>query len=164
MSPTGTNRTNKGFHIKVQEVCKAVYEPHRNKQNKETKGLTHVKYKTMGQSQRGQKPMKTEKQKQTDIIQTWKTIEYRRREGLRLPCSMTVLSIWVEFQCYLPSRIKWDNSIPWMHGGFGTFTILFLKGQNTNTSIDSSFANQNREKPTNQKATFHKQLTNRNTE
>jgi hypothetical protein len=38
MSPTGTNRTNKGLHIKVQEVCIAVYEPHRDKQNKETKG------------------------------------------------------------------------------------------------------------------------------
>ena len=48
MSPTGTNRTNKGFHIKVQEACEAVYEPHRNKQNNETKGLTLVKYKTMG--------------------------------------------------------------------------------------------------------------------
>jgi hypothetical protein len=35
MSPTGTNRTNKGSHIKVQEVCKAVYEPHRDKQNKQ---------------------------------------------------------------------------------------------------------------------------------
>jgi hypothetical protein len=33
MSPTGTN---KGLHIKVQKVCKAVYEPHRDKQNKET--------------------------------------------------------------------------------------------------------------------------------
>jgi hypothetical protein len=31
MSPTGTNRTDKGVHIKVQEVCKAVYEPHRDK-------------------------------------------------------------------------------------------------------------------------------------
>jgi hypothetical protein len=52
-SPTGTNRTNeglhikvqkvckaymsltgtnKGLHIKVQKVCKAVYEPHRDKQ------------------------------------------------------------------------------------------------------------------------------------
>ena len=40
MSPTGTNRTKKGLHIKVQKVCKAVYEPHRDKQNKETKGLT----------------------------------------------------------------------------------------------------------------------------
>ena len=37
MSPTGTNRTNKGLHIKVQKVYKAVYEPHRDKQNKETK-------------------------------------------------------------------------------------------------------------------------------
>ena len=37
MSPTWTNRTNKGLHIEVQKVCKAVYEPHRDKQNKETK-------------------------------------------------------------------------------------------------------------------------------
>jgi hypothetical protein len=35
MSPTGTNRTNKGLHIKVQEVCKAACEPHRDKQNKQ---------------------------------------------------------------------------------------------------------------------------------
>jgi hypothetical protein len=35
MSPTGTNRTNKELHIKVQKVCKAVYEPHRDKQNKQ---------------------------------------------------------------------------------------------------------------------------------
>ena len=63
--------------------------------------------------------MKTEKTKQTDIIQTEKTIEYRRIEGLCLPCSMTVLSTWVEFQCYLPSPVKWDNSIPRMHGSFG---------------------------------------------
>jgi hypothetical protein len=35
MSPTGTNITNKGLHIKVQKVCKAVYEPHRDKQNKQ---------------------------------------------------------------------------------------------------------------------------------
>ena len=35
MSPTGTNRTNKGLHIKVQKVYKAVYEPHRDKQNKQ---------------------------------------------------------------------------------------------------------------------------------
>ena len=41
MSPTGTNRTNKELHIKVQKVCKAVYEPHRDKQNKR-KGL-HIK-------------------------------------------------------------------------------------------------------------------------
>jgi hypothetical protein len=41
MSPTGTNRTNKGLHIKVQEVCKAVNEPDRDKQNKR-KGL-HIK-------------------------------------------------------------------------------------------------------------------------
>jgi hypothetical protein len=40
ISPTGTNRTNKGLHIKEQEVCNAVYEPHIDKQNKETKGLT----------------------------------------------------------------------------------------------------------------------------
>jgi hypothetical protein len=40
MSPTGTNRTKKGLYIKVQEVWKAVYEPHREKQNKERKGLT----------------------------------------------------------------------------------------------------------------------------
>jgi hypothetical protein len=51
-----------------------------------------------------------------------------------------------------------------MHGSFGTFTMLFLKVQNTNTSIDRSFSNQNKEKGTNQKAPFHKQLTNRNTE
>ena len=38
---------------------------------------------------------------------------------------------------------------------FGTFTILFLQGQNTNTSIDRSFTNQNRGKETNQKASFH---------
>jgi hypothetical protein len=31
MSPTGTNRTNKGLHIKVQEVCNAVYGAHRDK-------------------------------------------------------------------------------------------------------------------------------------
>jgi hypothetical protein len=41
MGPTGTNRTNKGLPIKVQEVCNAVYEPHRDKQNKR-KGL-HIK-------------------------------------------------------------------------------------------------------------------------
>jgi hypothetical protein len=35
MSPTGINRTNKGLHIKVQKVCKAVYEPRRDKQNKQ---------------------------------------------------------------------------------------------------------------------------------
>ena len=40
ISPTGTNRTNTGLHIKVQKVCNAVYEPHSDKQNKETKGLT----------------------------------------------------------------------------------------------------------------------------
>ena len=43
----------------------------------------------------------------------------------------------------------------------------FLKGQNTNTfctSIDRWSTNQNRGKGTNQKAPFHKQLTNRNTE
>jgi hypothetical protein len=40
----------------------------------------------------------------------------------------------------------------------------FLKGQNTNTSIDRSSTNQNRGKGTNQKSPFHKQLTNRNTE
>ena len=40
----------------------------------------------------------------------------------------------------------------------------FLKGQNTNTSIDRSSTNQNRGKGTNQKAPFHKQLANRNTE
>ena len=40
----------------------------------------------------------------------------------------------------------------------------FLKGQNTNTSIDRSSTNQNRGKGTNQKAPLHKQLTNRNTE
>jgi len=34
------DKQNKGLHIKVQKVCKAVYEPHRDKQNKETKGLT----------------------------------------------------------------------------------------------------------------------------
>jgi hypothetical protein len=33
ISLTGTNRTNEGLHI--TEVCKAVYEPHRDKQNKE---------------------------------------------------------------------------------------------------------------------------------
>jgi hypothetical protein len=32
-------------------------------------------------------------------------------------------------------KAKLDNSIPWIHGSFGTFTMLFLKGQNTNTSI-----------------------------
>ena len=89
--------------------------------------------------------MKTEKKKQTDIIQTWKTIE-NSIEGLRLPCSMTVLLIWVEFLCYMPSRVKWDSSIPRMHGSFGTFTILFLKGENTNTSIVRSLTNQNRGK------------------
>ena len=41
MSPTWTNRTNKGLLIKVQEVSKAVYEPHRDKHNKR-KGL-HIK-------------------------------------------------------------------------------------------------------------------------
>jgi hypothetical protein len=51
-----------------------------------------------------------------------------------------------------------------MYGSVGTFTILFLKGQNTNTSIGRSLTNQNRGKGTNQKAPFHKQLTNRNTE
>jgi hypothetical protein len=35
MSPTRTNRTNKGLHIKVQEVCKVVYGAHRDKQNKQ---------------------------------------------------------------------------------------------------------------------------------
>jgi hypothetical protein len=40
----------------------------------------------------------------------------------------------------------------------------FLKRQNTNTSIDRSSTNQNRVKGTNQKAPFHKQLANRNTE
>jgi hypothetical protein len=35
VSPTGTNRTNKGLHIKVQKVCKAVYDTHRDKQNKQ---------------------------------------------------------------------------------------------------------------------------------
>ena len=28
-------KEKKGLHIKVQEVCKAVYEPHRDKQNKQ---------------------------------------------------------------------------------------------------------------------------------
>jgi hypothetical protein len=65
---------------------------------------------------------------------------------------------------FIGSDVKWDNSIPWMHGSFGTFTILFLKGQNTNTLIDLSFTNQNRGKGTDQKAPFHKQLTNRKTE
>jgi hypothetical protein len=51
-----------------------------------------------------------------------------------------------------------------MHGSFGTFAMSFLKGQNTNISIDRSSTNQNRGKGTNQKAPFHKQLTNRNTE
>jgi hypothetical protein len=51
-----------------------------------------------------------------------------------------------------------------MHGSFGTFTMPFLKGQNTNTSIDRSSTNENRGKETNQKAPFHKQLTNRNIE
>ena len=154
MSPTGTNRTKK-----------------RKGEHK-----VHVKFKTMGYSQRGAWSKAYENRKKSKhIIQTWKTIEYRRIEGLCLPCSMTVLSTWVECQCYLPSRVKWDNSIPRMHGSFGTFTILFLKGQNTNTSIDRSFTNQNRGKGTNRKAhfpkqltnrkaQFHKQLTNRNTE
>ena len=62
------------------------------------------------------------------------------------------------------ARVKWSNSIQRMHGSFGTFTMLFLKGQNTNTSIDRSSTNQNRGKGTNQKAPLHKQLTNRNTE
>ena len=56
------------------------------------------------------------------------------------------------------------NSTPPMHGSFGTFTMPFLKGQNTNTSIDRSSTNHNRGKGTNQKAPFHKQLANRNTE
>jgi hypothetical protein len=30
-----------------------------------------------------------------------------------------------------------------MHGSFGTFTMLFLKGKNTNTSIDRSYTNEN---------------------
>jgi hypothetical protein len=51
-----------------------------------------------------------------------------------------------------------------MHGSFGTFTMLFWKGKNTNTSIDRSYTNENIGKWTNQKAPFHKQLTNRNTE
>ena len=107
MSPTGTkkglhikvqkvckavyephrDKQNKGLHIKVQEVCKAVYEPHMDKQNKEKKGLYLE----------GVSKAYENRKKQTDIIQTWTTIEYRRIEGLRLPCSMTVLSIWVEF-------------------------------------------------------------------
>jgi hypothetical protein len=40
----------------------------------------------------------------------------------------------------------------------------FLKGHNTNTSIERSSTNQIRGKGTNQKVPFHKQLTNRNTE
>jgi hypothetical protein len=51
-----------------------------------------------------------------------------------------------------------------MHGSFGTFAMPFLKGQNTNTSIDRSSTNQNKGKGTNQKSPFHKQLTNRNKE
>jgi hypothetical protein len=39
---------------------------------------------------RGQKPIKREKT-QTDIIQTWKTIEYRRIAGLRLLCKRMIL-------------------------------------------------------------------------
>ena len=35
MSSTGTNRTHKGRHIKVQEVGDAVYETHGDKQNKQ---------------------------------------------------------------------------------------------------------------------------------
>jgi hypothetical protein len=30
-----------------------------------------------------------------------------------------------------------------MHGSFGTFTMLFGKGKNTNTSIDRSYTNEN---------------------
>ena len=30
-----------------------------------------------------------------------------------------------------------------MHGGFGTFTMLFLKRKKTNTSIDRSYTNEN---------------------
>jgi hypothetical protein len=37
--------------------------------------------------------------KSKHIIQTWKTIEYRRIEGLHLPCSMTVLSIVLLMPC-----------------------------------------------------------------
>ena len=56
------------------------------------------------------------------------------------------------------------NSTPPMRGSFGTFTMSFLKGPNTNTSIDRSSTNHNRGKGTNQKSPVHKQLTNRNTE
>ena len=43
-------------------------------------------------------------------------------------------------------------------------TMPFLKGQNTNISIDRSSPNHNRVKGTNQKAPLHKQLNNWNTE
>jgi len=82
------DKQNEGVHIKVQEVCNAVYEPYRDKQqNKEKKGLYLE----------GVSKAYENRKKQTDIIQTWTTIEYRCIEGLCLPCSMTVLSIWVEF-------------------------------------------------------------------
>jgi hypothetical protein len=65
---------------------------------------------------------------------------------------------------FTSQMVQHVHSIPRVHGSFGTFTILFLKGRNTNTSIDRSFTNQNRGKGTNQKGPFHKPLTNRNTE
>jgi hypothetical protein len=41
--------------------------------------------------------MESMKKGQIYIIQTWKTIEYKRIKGLCLPCSMTELSTWIEF-------------------------------------------------------------------
>ena len=65
---------------------------------------------------------------------------------------------------FTSQMVQHVHSIPRMHGRFGAFTILFLKGRITNTSIDRSFTNQNRGKGTYQKVPFHKPLTNRNTE
>jgi hypothetical protein len=75
----------------------------------------------------------------------------RRNPSIRL--YSIVFHVWMisicPFFCFhrlltRPSRVKWGNSIPPMHGSFGTFTMPFLKGQNMNSSIDRSFTNQNR--------------------
>ena len=48
-----------------------------------------------------------------------------------------------------------------LHQNFPIYgTMQFLKGQNTNISIDRSSPNHNRGKGTNQKAPLHKQLNN----
>ena len=111
---------------------------------------------------RGQKPMKTEKRAniyhsdmENDRVQTYKRIVSTmfNDDVINMGRIIVLFAITSQMEKQYPTD-AWK---------FGTFTMLLIKSKNTNTSIDRSYTNENIGKGTNQKAPFHKQLTNRNT-